>query len=114
MKIPLSSKNSITAELNDITYNAPDGEEILKDISLSISSNDRIHLTGPSGSGKTTLLKIISGLIPAASGTLYVNNISVKAIWPNIYRANIGQVLPDQTPFEGTIMENITFDNKDI
>jgi len=111
---PFILSNSITAELNDITYNAPDGEEILKDVYLSISSNDRIHLTGPSGSGKTTLLKIISGLIPAASGTLYVNNISVKAIWPNIYRANIGQVLPDQTPFEGTIMENITFDNKDI
>ena len=111
---PFIIDNKITAELNDITYNAPDGEEILKDISLSISSNDRIHLTGPSGSGKTTLLKIISGLIPAASGTLYVNNISVKAIWPNIYRANIGQVLPEQTPFEGTIMENITFDNKEF
>jgi len=111
---PFAHENSITAELNDITYNAPDGEEVLKGVSLSISPKDRIHITGPSGSGKTTFLKIISGLIPATSGTIYVNNISIKAIWPNMYRANIGQVLPDQTPFEGTIIENITFNSKDF
>ena len=111
---PFTHENSITAELNDITYNAPDGEEVLKGVSLSISPKDRIHITGPSGSGKTTFLKIISGLIPATSGTIYVNNISIKAIWPNMYRANIGQVLPDQTPFEGTIIENITFNSKDF
>ncbi|MEL4454435.1 peptidase domain-containing ABC transporter [Lutimonas vermicola] len=111
---PFTNEDSITAELNDVTYKAPDGEEVLKGVSLSITPKDRIHITGPSGSGKTTFLKIISGLIPATSGTMYVNNISVKAIWPNMYRANIGQVLPDQTPFEGTIMENITFNNKDF
>jgi len=57
---------------------------------------------------------MISGLITSSSGALYINDISDKAIWPNVYRANIGQVLPGQTPFEGTILENIVFDNKDF
>jgi ABC-type bacteriocin/lantibiotic exporter with double-glycine peptidase domain len=32
----------------------------------------------------------------------------------NAYRSQVGQVLPEQMPFEGTIFENITFGNKDI
>lgn len=110
---PFVTKNGITVELNDVKYKLPDGEEILKGITFTFSSKDRIHLTGASSSGKTTLLKLISGLIPTSSGSLFINDISAKAIWPNIYRSNIGQVLPGQSPFEGTILENIIFDKKD-
>lgn len=109
---PFLDQKEIQIELNDVKYNSPDGEEILKDVSFTLSSKDRIHLIGSSGSGTTTLLKIISGLIPSSDGDLFINNISSKAIWPNLYRANIGQVLPGQSPFEGTILENIIFDKK--
>ena len=111
---PFKHRKGITVELNDVKYNSANGEEILKGVSCSLSSKDRIHLTGASGSGKTTLLKIISGLIPSTSGALFINDISAKAVWPNMYRANIGQVLPGQTPFEGTLLENIIFDKKDF
>ena len=109
---PFTYKKGIKVEMNDVKYISTDGQEILKGVTFSFSSKDRIHLSGDSGSGKTTLLKIISGLISSTSGALYINDISDKAIWPNIYRANIGQVLPGQTPFEGSILENIVFDNK--
>jgi ABC-type bacteriocin/lantibiotic exporter with double-glycine peptidase domain len=111
---PFTHKKEFHVELNDIKYNSPDGREILKGVTFAFSSKDRIHLSGVSGSGKTTLLKMISGLITSSSGALYINNISDKAIWPNVYRANIGQVLPGQTPFEGSILENIVFDYKDF
>lgn len=109
---PFADHKGIRIELNDVSYKIPDGEEILKEVTFTFSTKDRIHLTGASGSGTTTLLKIISGLIPPTSGALYINDISSKAIWPNLYRANIGQVLPGQTPFEGSILENIIFDKK--
>jgi len=111
---PFTYKKDITIELNDVKYNSTEGKEILKGVTFAFSSKDRIHLSGDSGSGKTTLLKIISGLIASTSGALYINDISDKAIWTNMYRANIGQVLPGQTPFEGSILENIVFDNKDF
>ena len=108
---PFAGHKDLSAELNEVNYTNPEGIEILKDINFRISQKDRIHLAGNSGSGKTTLLKIISGLIPISSGALYINDISSKAIWPNLYRSKIGQILPGQTPFEGSILENITFDN---
>ncbi|GAA4111840.1 ATP-binding cassette domain-containing protein [Aquimarina addita] len=111
---PFNTKNSFRVELDDITYITADQNTILEDVSFTITIKDRILLTGPSGSGKTTLLKIISGLISPTHGAMYVNDIALKGIMPNAYRAEIGQVLPDQTPFEGTILENITFGKEDI
>jgi ABC-type multidrug transport system fused ATPase/permease subunit len=32
----------------------------------------------------------------------------------NYYRSHLGQSLPDETPFEGTILNNITFGDKNI
>ena len=48
----------------------------LKDIDLSITSNEFISLIGPSGCGKSTLLRVIGDLVPSSSGQVLVNNKS--------------------------------------
>ena len=45
-------------------------QPILKDISFSISSGDRIGLIGPNGCGKTTLMRILVGDEKADKGTV--------------------------------------------
>ncbi len=111
---PFKSLEPIQAELEEIAYTTPDGKEVLKNINLTIAQKDRILLQGVSGSGKTTLLKLLSGILSPTSGALYINDTSIKGISPNIYRSHVGQVLPEQYPFEGTILENITFGNPSI
>ena len=111
---PFEASDFCHLELNNVEFTAPDGKDILKDIDLTINQPDRIILEGPSGSGKTTLLKIISGLIYPTNGAFYINNISIKGIHLDLYRSKIGQVLPEQSPFEGTILENITLGNPEI
>ncbi|MDR1933200.1 MAG: ABC-F family ATP-binding cassette domain-containing protein [Spirochaetales bacterium] len=44
--------------------------QILKDVTLNLSSGSRCALTGANGCGKTTLMKIIAGKIKADSGSL--------------------------------------------
>ncbi len=111
---PFASNKPFIIELEDLKYNSPEGQEILRNIDFNINKKDRILFNGASGSGKTTLLKLLSGLITPSSGTIYINDVSIKGVWPNKYRANVGQVLPSQLPFEGSILENITFGRKDI
>lgn len=111
---PFQSLQPVQTELEDIAYTTPDGKEVLKNINLTIAQKDRILLLGASGSGKTTLLKLLSGILSPTSGALYINDTSIKGISPNIYRSHVGQVLPEQHPFEGTILENITFGNPSI
>jgi ABC-type bacteriocin/lantibiotic exporter with double-glycine peptidase domain len=111
---PFMVDHPFIVELDNLKYTSPEGQEILSDIDFQINHDDRILFDGASGSGKTTLLKILSGLITPSSGSMYINNVSVKGVWTNKYRAHLGQVLPAQLPFEGTILENITFGSKNI
>ncbi len=111
---PFEKAQPIRVQLDEINYTTPEGQEVLKNITFTVEQKDRIILEGASGSGKTTLLKLLSSLITPTSGSFYVNDTSIAGIWPNKYRSNIGQVLPQQYPFEGSILENITFGDPNI
>ncbi len=87
---------------------------ILEDINLTIHPGDKILLEGPNGSGKSTLLKIIAGLLEPTSGKVYVNGISMQNIDLNFYHSLLGQSLTEESPFEGTLLENITFGDNSI
>ena len=57
---------------------------------------------------------MIAGIIPPDQGDIYVNNVSLKGINLNYYRSHIGQSLIEESPFEGTILDNITFGDQSI
>lgn len=63
------------------------GEEILKDVSLTISSGDVLAILGPNGGGKTTLLRTILGLTKPDSGT-----VEIFGKPPQAARRHIGYV----------------------
>lgn len=58
------------------TYEMADQQklEVLSQISLEVQEGDFIALLGQSGSGKSTILRIMAGLVPATSGTVYRYN----------------------------------------
>ncbi|MBT8276771.1 MAG: ATP-binding cassette domain-containing protein [Bacteroidia bacterium] len=102
-------------QLDHVNYHVDNGrKKILNDISLDINTSSRILIEGKSGSGKSTLLRLIAGIIQPTDGNIYVNDISLGAVQLNNYRASIGQSLTEESPFEGTLLENITFGNKNI
>ena len=52
---------------------------VLEDISFSVSRGDITGLIGGNGAGKTTLMKIISGIISADSGNVVYENNEIKS-----------------------------------
>ncbi len=111
---PFANNRPLSIEWDNIHYDTPEKQTIFDNVNFTIDHTDRILLNGGAGTGKTTLLNILSGLISPSSGSFYINDISAKGVWLNKYRASIGLVLPEHTPFEGTIIENITFGRADI
>ena len=111
---PFLKNDTASITLNNLTHLTIEGDTILHNVNLDLKHKDRLLIEGPSGSGKTTLLKILSGVIEPSNGAIYINDHSFKGMNINAYRSNVGQVLPEQFPFEGTILENITFGNKTI
>ena len=53
-------------------------KEILKGVSLEISSGDILGFIGPNGAGKTTTIKLILGLQKITSGKVSVNGYDVQ------------------------------------
>ncbi|RMB62910.1 ATP-binding cassette domain-containing protein [Dokdonia sinensis] len=111
---PFEVRDDATIHIDHVSYATPETGNILKDINLDIYTKDRLLITGLSGSGKSTLLKLLSGVIEPTAGNIFINDFSFKGMHPNSYRSQIGQVLPEQSPFEGTILENISFGNSEI
>ncbi|MDB4292072.1 ATP-binding cassette domain-containing protein [Maribacter sp.] len=112
---PFREDEGFRIELDGIEYNVPDREKkIIDKLSLSISPTCTILLNGASGSGKSTLLRIIAGILEPDAGGIFINDVSLKGVNLNYYRSHIGQSLPEESPFEGTILNNITFGDKNI
>ncbi|MEW7292389.1 peptidase domain-containing ABC transporter [Aquimarina sp. 2304DJ70-9] len=112
---PFHEDEGYTLELSNIMYKAPDyNKKILDGVSLTISPSCTILIQGSNGSGKTTLLRLIAGLIEPTEGNVYVNDVELRGVNLNYYRAHLGQSLTEESPFEGTLLENITFGDDTI
>jgi ABC-type bacteriocin/lantibiotic exporter with double-glycine peptidase domain len=105
----------LNIEFQNVSYEVEQRyKPILSNISFTIAPKDKIVIKGESGAGKSSLLQLISGLISPSSGYIYVNNLSIQSLFKNEYRSNLGVALSEETPFEGTIRENVTFGNENI
>lgn len=65
---PFNAKSLMTVE--GLTFSYDKVHEIVKNLSLSVRSDDRICVIGKNGRGKTTLLRLLSGNLKADSGTI--------------------------------------------
>jgi ABC-type bacteriocin/lantibiotic exporter with double-glycine peptidase domain len=107
--------NSICIEAKEISFQFPDSEvPVLKDVNLTVNKGDRILIQGENGTGKTTLLRLLARLIEPSTGSIFLNDTNIKKYCIDDFRNNIGVITIDDSPFEGTIYENITCNNPEI
>lgn len=106
---------NISLETENLNFKFPDSnKEILNSISLKIEQGEKIAIEGENGSGKTTLIRVLSGLLQPTSGSFYINDDTFRKINLKQYRSQIGSITHSETPFEGTLLENITFNDNTV
>lgn len=110
-----SCYTNITFKTENMEFQFPESTfGILKNINVKINPGEKIIIDGQNGSGKTTLIRVLSGLLHPTSGNFIINDDTFKKIDVKQYRSRIGSIIQGETPFEGTILENITFNDKNI
>ncbi|MFD1794354.1 ABC transporter ATP-binding protein [Ochrobactrum teleogrylli] len=56
------------------------GLAVTNDVSLSMAKGDRVALIGPNGAGKTTFVNLVTGNLPATSGTVTLGGENVSKL----------------------------------
>ena len=95
--------------LHDVTKRFDNGQEALRNVSLTFDEGSMAFLTGHSGAGKSTFLKLLLRLQMPTQGQIVVNGVNISQLprrrVPR-YRQHIGAVfqdhhlLPDRTVLE--------------
>jgi ABC-2 type transport system ATP-binding protein len=71
-------------------------QKALDNVSFEVKTGEIVGFLGPNGAGKSTMMKIITGFIPATSGSVTVNGIPVESDNLEVKR-QIGY-LPENNP----------------
>jgi ABC-type bacteriocin/lantibiotic exporter with double-glycine peptidase domain len=109
-KTTTENYNAITIHADGVSFSYPETtDRVLDNIDLLINQGEKILISGDNGSGKTTLMRLLAGHITPTMGNLYINDDTFNKINLNEYRMYIANMTQNETLFEGTLLDNITF-----
>jgi len=101
-----------TIEIKNITFAYNIGENILKNISLTINPGQNIAIVGATGSGKTTLVSLLKKHYIVQEGAILINNVDIKNIQNKTLHKLITFVPQDIFVFSDTIAHNIALSDE--
>ncbi|MEU4580467.1 peptidase domain-containing ABC transporter [Nonomuraea sp. NPDC023979] len=91
----------------------PRGPWTLRGVTVSISPGQKVALVGASGSGKSTLARLLLALHTPTEGQIRYDGVPVSELNLRTLRCRFGVVTQDPSLFNGTIRENIAFNDPD-
>ena len=110
--IELDKVNNI--KFKNIQFSYDNENNVLNDISFEVGKNENIALIGRTGSGKTSLVNIICRFYDLKDGKIEINGKDYKEYSIRSLRNKIGYIMQKVVIFDGTVLENINYANKDI
>ena len=101
-------------EFKHVKFGYDDSKTIIKDFNILIKPGEKIAIVGPTGAGKTTIVNLLMKFYDIKDGDIIIDGISTKELTrKNIHDLFI-MVLQDTWVFEGTIKENIRYNQENI
>ena len=98
----------LTVSVQNLSYRYPQSEEAsLKNISMQIHKGETVGITGPIGCGKSTLAELLTGILQAEPGMIFLNGTDISQIAATKIGSRVTLVPQDPFLFTRTIAENI-------
>ena len=101
-------------EFKNVSFGYDSDKLIIKNFNAKIPSNSKIAIVGPTGAGKTTIVNLLMKFYNISDGDIIIDGHSIK----NLTRENVhdlfNMVLQDTWVFNGTIKENIIYNNDNV
>ncbi|WP_431800355.1 ABC transporter ATP-binding protein [Halobacillus andaensis] len=101
-------------EFADVSFAYNKEEYVLNDISFKVKPGETAAFVGHTGSGKSSIMNVLFRFYDHQKGTITVDHQPIKEWSRQQIRSHMGIVLQDPFIFSGTILSNVTMNDKDI
>ena len=87
---------------------------IIHDFSANAKAGQKIAIVGPTGAGKTTIVNLLMKFYEIEKGRITIDGVDTKQMKRSEVHDAFSMVLQDTWLFEGTIKENLIYNQKNI
>jgi cobalt/nickel transport system ATP-binding protein len=96
--------------IQNLSFGYPDGQQALRDVSLTVLPGETVAIIGPNGAGKSTLLLHLNGIL-LSNGVVKIFGMPIEKKNIKIIRSKVGLVFqnPDDQLFSSTVFDDIAF-----
>ena len=102
-------------EFKNITFKYDGNDKpTIYNFSAEAKPGQKIAIVGPTGAGKTTMVNLLMKFYDITDGDIIIDGVSTKEISRENVHELFTMVLQDTWIFNGTIKENIVFNNKNV
>ena len=100
-------------EFRDVHFGYEENKEIIHGFTAKVKSGQKIAIVGPTGAGKTTIVNLLMKFYPITCGDILIDGKSINEITRENVHDLFTMVLQDTWIFEGSIIDNIRYSNKE-
>lgn len=97
----------------DVSF-AYEEDDVLKNITFSVQAGETVAFVGHTGSGKSSLMNLLFRFYDPQEGEISIDNQPIQQLSRQQVRSHMGIVLQDPFLFSGTILTNVTMNDKRI
>ncbi len=106
-------KSQGNIDIENVSFSYLPNQKLLENVSLSVTSGQKIAIVGPTGCGKTTLINLLMRFYDVNAGGIKIDGKDIRDMTRKSLRKNFGMVLQETWIKSGTIRENIAFAKPD-
>jgi ATP-binding cassette subfamily C protein len=97
----------------NVSFSYNSKHKVINQLNFTIKKNAILGIHGPSGSGKSTFIDLVSGLLTPDSGSILINGLNLSNNNISSYQECIGYVSQSAYMLQGTLIDNILFEDED-
>ncbi|MEO9003616.1 MAG: ABC transporter ATP-binding protein [Ginsengibacter sp.] len=109
---PKPIPNAPLLTFKNVSFQYPDGKEVLHDINFKLEHGKDYAFVGPTGGGKTTTASLIARLYDPTEGEVFLNGNDLRTYSSAELSKRIGFILQEPFLFNGTVRDNILYGNE--